>query len=81
LFSLGLELAQVNKVARYALGSTMELTHYNLTITNEKVLQPLSSSNTIEKQPIQLQKKPIYEEPPTTQEKDDNKMLFGKSKN
>jgi hypothetical protein len=38
LFSLGFELAQVNKVARYALNSTMALTHYNPTSTNEKAL-------------------------------------------
>jgi site-specific recombinase XerD len=38
LFSLGLELAQVNKVARYALNSTMALACCNLTNTNEKAL-------------------------------------------
>jgi site-specific recombinase XerD len=37
LFSLGLELAQVNKVARYALNSTMALAHYNPISINEKV--------------------------------------------
>jgi site-specific recombinase XerD len=56
LFSLGLELAQVNKVARYALNSTMALAHYNPTSTNEKALQLLSSMNSIEKEPIQLEK-------------------------
>jgi site-specific recombinase XerD len=49
LFSLGLELAQVNKVVRYALNSIVALAHYNPTSTNEKALQLLSSSNTIEK--------------------------------
>jgi hypothetical protein len=42
LFSLGLELAQVNKIARYTLNSTMALAHYNPTSTNEKALQLLS---------------------------------------
>jgi hypothetical protein len=56
LFSLGLELAQINKVARYALNSTMALTHYNPTSTNEKALQLLSSTNSIEISPIQLEK-------------------------
>jgi site-specific recombinase XerD len=50
LFSLGLELVQVNKVARYALNSTVALAHYNPTSTNEKALQLLTSSNSIEKQ-------------------------------
>jgi hypothetical protein len=47
LFSLGLELEQVNKIARYALESTMALTHYNPTSTNEKTLQLLASTNVI----------------------------------
>jgi hypothetical protein len=34
LLGLGLELAQINKVARYALNSTMALAHYNPTSTN-----------------------------------------------
>jgi hypothetical protein len=77
LFNLGLELAQVNKVARYALNSTMALAHYNPTSTIEKALQLLSSTNSIEISPIQVEKKPIYEEPPITQEEDDYKTLFG----
>jgi hypothetical protein len=77
LFNLGLELAQVNKVARYALNSTMALAHYNPTSTNEKALYLLSSTNTMEIQPIHLEKKPIYEEPSITQEEDDYKTLFG----
>jgi hypothetical protein len=76
LFSLGLELAQVDKVARYVLNSTMVLAHYNPTSTNEKALQLLSSTNSIEKQPIQLEKKPIYEESSITQEEDNYKILF-----
>jgi site-specific recombinase XerD len=63
LFSLGLELVQVNKVVRYVLNSTMALAHYNPTSTNEKALQLLSSTNSIEKEPIQLEKKPIYDKP------------------
>jgi hypothetical protein len=77
LFSLGLELAQVNKVARYALNSTMALAHYNPTSTNEKALHLLSSTNTTEIQPLRSEKKPIYEEPSITQEEDDYKTLFG----
>jgi hypothetical protein len=75
LFSLGFELAQVNKVERYALNSTMALAHYNPTSTNEKALQLLSSTNSMEIIPLQLEKKPIYEEPSITQEEDDT--LFG----
>jgi hypothetical protein len=71
LFSLELELAQVNKVARYALNSTMALAHYNPTSTNEKALQLLASTNLIEKEPIQPKKNPLHEEPSITQEKDD----------
>jgi hypothetical protein len=43
LLSLGPELAQVNKVARYALNSTIVLAHYNPIISNEKALQFLAS--------------------------------------
>jgi hypothetical protein len=77
LFSLGLELAQVNRVARYALNSTMALAHYNPTSTNKKALHLLSSTNTMEIQPIHSEKKPIYEEPLITQEEDDFKTVFG----
>jgi hypothetical protein len=77
LFSLGPELAQINKVARYALNSTMVLAHYNPTSINEKALQLLSSTNSIEISPIQVEKKLIYEEPSITQEEDDYKTLFG----
>jgi hypothetical protein len=63
LFSLGLELAQVNKVARYALNSTIALAHYNPTSTDEKALQLLASTNLIEKESIQPKKDPLYEEP------------------
>jgi hypothetical protein len=62
LFSLGLELTQINKVARYALNSTMELAHYNPTSTNEKALQLLSSTISIQTETIQTEKKPSYEE-------------------
>jgi hypothetical protein len=72
-----MQLPQINKVARYALNSTMALAHYNLTSTNEKALQLLSSTNSMEIIPLQLEKKPIYEEPSITQEEDDYKTLFG----
>jgi Tfp pilus assembly protein FimV len=77
LFKLGLELAQVNNVARYALNSTMALVHYNPTSTNKKALQLLSSMSSVEKEPIQLEKQPIYEEPSISQEEDEYKTLFG----
>jgi hypothetical protein len=77
LFSLGMELAQINKVARYALNSTMALIHYNPTSTNEKVLQLISSTNSMEILPLQIEKKPIYEEPSIIQEEDNYKTLFG----
>jgi hypothetical protein len=77
LFSLGMQLPQINKVARYALNSTMVLAHYNPTSTNEKALQLLSSTNSMEILPLQLEKKPTYEEPSITLVEDDYKTLFG----
>jgi hypothetical protein len=53
LFSLRLELAQVNKVQRYALNSTMALAYYNPTSTNEKALQLLTTMNSIKEELIQ----------------------------
>jgi hypothetical protein len=77
LFSLGMELPAINKVARYALNSTMALVHYNPTSTNEKALQFLSSTNSMEILLLQIEKKPIYEEPSITPKEDDYKTLFG----
>jgi hypothetical protein len=77
LFSLGMELVQINKVARYTLNSTMDLANYNPTSTNEKALQLLSSTNSIKINSIQEKKKPIYEKPSITQEEDDYETLFG----
>jgi hypothetical protein len=44
----------------------MALTHYNLTSTNEKVLQLLASTNLIKEEPIQPKKNPCYEKPSIT---------------
>jgi hypothetical protein len=77
LFSLGMQLPQINKVARYALNSTMALAHYNPTNTNEKALHFLSSTNSMEILLLRIEKKPIYEKPSSVQEEDDYKTLFG----
>jgi hypothetical protein len=55
----------------------MALAHYNLTSTNEKALQFLSSTNSMEILPLRIDKKPIYEEPLITPIEDDYKTLFG----
>jgi hypothetical protein len=56
----------------------MVLAHYNPTSINEKALQLLSSTNSMEILPLQLEKKPIYEEPSITPVEDDyKKTLFG----
>jgi hypothetical protein len=55
----------------------MVLAHYNPISINEKALQLLSSTSLIEEEPIQLKKKPIYEEPSIIQEKNNYKILFG----
>jgi hypothetical protein len=72
-----MDLPAFNKVARYALNSTMALAHYNPTSTNEKALQLLFSINSMEILPLQLEKKPIYEEPSITPVEDEYKTLFG----
>jgi hypothetical protein len=77
LFSLGMELPQINKVARYVLNSSMALAHYNPTSTNEKALQLLSPTNSMEILPLRIDKKPIYEEPTITPVEDEYKTLFG----
>jgi hypothetical protein len=41
LFKLNLTLQQINKVARYALNSTMMLAHYNPISSNVKVISLL----------------------------------------
>jgi hypothetical protein len=58
----------------------MALVHYNPICTNEKELQLLSSMDSIEQEPIQLEKKPIYEESSITQEEDDYKILLADRK-
>jgi hypothetical protein len=52
-----MELPAINKVARYALNSTMALVHYNPTSTNEKALQFLFLTNSMEILPLQIEKK------------------------
>jgi hypothetical protein len=43
LIRLGLDISQINKVARYALNSTMALAHYNLTSSNIRAIALLST--------------------------------------